>query len=40
MVCLEPWSAPRGAMASGDRLLQVQGGETLELSCSYSAGVG
>jgi galactose mutarotase-like enzyme len=40
MVCLEPWTAPRGAMASGDRLLQVPPGETLELACSYSAGVG
>jgi galactose mutarotase-like enzyme len=40
MVCLEPWTAPRGAMASGDRLLQVQPGETLVLSCSYRAGVG
>jgi len=40
MVCLEPWTAPRGAMASGDRLLQVQPGETLELACVYRAGVG
>lgn len=40
MVCLEPWTAPRGAMASGDRLLQVPPGETLELTCSYRAGVG
>lgn len=40
MVCLEPWTAPRGAMASGDRLLQVQPGETLELACTYRAGVG
>ena len=40
MVCLEPWTAPRGAMASGDRLLQVPPGETLELACTYRAGVG
>jgi galactose mutarotase-like enzyme len=40
MVCLEPWTAPRGAMASGDRLLQVPPGQTLELACSYRAGVG
>ena len=40
MVCLEPWTAPRGAMASGDRLLQVPPGETLELACAYRAGVG
>jgi galactose mutarotase-like enzyme len=40
MVCLEPWTAPRGAMASGDRLLQVLPGETLELACTYRAGVG
>ena len=40
MVCLEPWTAPRGAMASGDRLLQVPPGETLELAGTYRAGVG
>ena len=40
MVCLEPWTAPRGAMASGDRLLQVPPGESLELACTYRAGVG
>ena len=39
MVCLEPWTAQRGAMASGDRLLQVPPGETLELACTYMAGV-
>jgi galactose mutarotase-like enzyme len=40
MLCLEPWTAPRGAMATGDRLLQVPPGETLELRCSYKTGVG
>ena len=35
MVCLEPWTAPRGAMNSGERLLQVQPGESLELACRY-----
>jgi galactose mutarotase-like enzyme len=40
MVCLEPWTAPRGAMASGDRLLEVPPGETLELACTYRVGVG
>ncbi len=40
MVCLEPWTAPRGAMASGDRLLQVPPGQTLELACTYRAGMG
>jgi len=39
MLCLEPWTAPRGAMATGDRLLQVPPGETLELRCSYKTGI-
>ena len=40
MLCLEPWTAPRGAMATGERLLHVQPGDTLELHCSYTTGVG
>lgn len=35
MVCLEPWTAPRGALASGERLLRVPPGESLELFCRY-----
>ncbi len=35
MVCLEPWTAPRGALNSGERLLQVAPGESLELACRY-----
>lgn len=35
MVCLEPWTAPRGALNSGERLLQVQPGSTAELGCRY-----
>ena len=35
MVCLEPWTAPRGALASGERLLQVQPGEDAVLACRY-----
>ena len=35
MVCLEPWTAPRGALNSGERLLQVEPGEGLELACRY-----
>ena len=35
MVCIEPWTAPRGALNSGERLLQVQPGESLELACRY-----
>jgi galactose mutarotase-like enzyme len=40
MLCLEPWTAPRGAMATGERLLHVQPGATLELQCSYTTGLG
>ncbi len=35
MVCLEPWTAPRGALRSGERLLQVQPGSSLEFGCHY-----
>lgn len=35
MVCLEPWTAPRGALSSGERLLHVPAGESLELACRY-----
>jgi galactose mutarotase-like enzyme len=35
MVCLEPWTAPRGALASGERRLELQPGEQLELNCCY-----
>lgn len=35
MVCLEPWTAPRGALRSGERLLHVPPGESLDLSCRY-----
>ncbi|MFM8524400.1 MAG: galactose mutarotase [Cyanobacteriota bacterium] len=35
MVCLEPWTAPRGALVSGDRRLELGRGESLRLSCTY-----
>lgn len=35
MVCLEPWTAPRGALASGDRCLWLQPGERQQLRCRY-----
>jgi galactose mutarotase-like enzyme len=35
MVCLEPWTAPRGALTSGERLLHVPAGESVELACRY-----
>jgi galactose mutarotase-like enzyme len=36
MVCLEPWTAPRGALASGDRCLRLEPGEQLQLQCRYA----
>jgi galactose mutarotase-like enzyme len=36
MVCLEPWSGPRGALSSGDRRLEVAPGEVRELGCVYT----
>jgi len=34
--CLEPWTAPRGAMVTGDDLLHVLPGESLETSVSFA----
>jgi galactose mutarotase-like enzyme len=36
MVCLEPWTAPRGALAGGERCLWVQPGERQQLRCRYA----
>jgi galactose mutarotase-like enzyme len=36
MVCLEPWSGPRGALSTGERRLEVAPGDTLELGCRYT----
>jgi galactose mutarotase-like enzyme len=36
MVCLEPWTGPRGALGSGERRLDVAPGEQLELFCRYT----
>jgi galactose mutarotase-like enzyme len=35
MVCLEPWSGPRGALLSGDGRLTLAPGESRELRCAY-----
>jgi galactose mutarotase-like enzyme len=37
MVCLEPWSAPRGALLSGDRRLELAPGDGLRMACRYRA---
>ncbi|MEB3333784.1 MAG: galactose mutarotase [Cyanobacteriota bacterium] len=35
MVCLEPWSGPRGALLTGDGRLELAPGESRELRCRY-----
>lgn len=35
MVCLEPWSGPRGALVSGEGRLELEPGEQLSLGCRY-----
>lgn len=37
MVCLEPWSGPRGALLSGDGRLTLAAGERRQLLCRYRA---
>jgi galactose mutarotase-like enzyme len=39
MICLEPWTAPRGSLVSGERLLTVAPGEALSLSSRYEVEV-
>jgi galactose mutarotase-like enzyme len=40
MVCLEPWSGPRGALISGDGRLELAPGDSCELLCRYRAAAG
>ena len=35
MVCLEPWSAPRGSLVTGDRRLELEPGQAMQLRCRY-----
>ena len=35
MLCLEPWSGPRGSLISGERRLGLAPGESRELRCRY-----
>ncbi|MEX1324575.1 MAG: galactose mutarotase, partial [Synechococcaceae cyanobacterium] len=37
MVCLEPWSAPRGALVSGNRRLELEPGASMRLVSRYRA---
>jgi galactose mutarotase-like enzyme len=34
-VCLEPWTAPRNSLISGDRRLVLESGESSQLRCRY-----
>ncbi len=36
MLCLEPWTAPRGALASGERRLELAPGAERRLRCRYA----
>lgn len=35
MVCLEPWTSPRGALVSGERLLVLEPGGSLQMRSRY-----
>jgi galactose mutarotase-like enzyme len=35
MVCLEPWTGPRGALLAGERRLELPPGAATELACRY-----
>jgi galactose mutarotase-like enzyme len=35
MVCLEPWTGPRGSLVSGERRLDLAAGESLALRARY-----
>lgn len=34
-VCVEPWTAPVGALSSGERLLNADPGQSVELKCRF-----
>jgi galactose mutarotase-like enzyme len=36
MVCLEPWTAPRGSLVTGDRRLSLNPGESMRFHCRYN----
>ena len=36
MVCLEPWTGPRGALQSGERRIELAPGATIDLGCRYT----
>ena len=36
MVCIEPWSAPRQALLSGDRKLELRPGASTRLHTRYA----
>jgi len=38
MLCLEPWTAPRGALVSGDRRIDLAPGGQQRLQCRYRVG--
>jgi galactose mutarotase-like enzyme len=40
MVCLEPWTAPRQALISGDRRLELAPGASSTLQCRYRVSGG
>jgi galactose mutarotase-like enzyme len=35
MVCVEPWTAPRGSLVTGERRLELAPGNSLTLECRY-----
>lgn len=35
MLCLEPWTAPRGSLVTGDRRLELEPGQAMQLRCRY-----
>jgi galactose mutarotase-like enzyme len=34
-VCVEPWTAPRGSLVTGERRLELAPGNSLTLECRY-----
>lgn len=36
MICIEPWTSPRSAMISGERLIVLESGQSQNLRCKFS----
>ena len=39
MVCLEPWTSPRNSLVTGDRKLEIESQESIELMTTFKHNI-